>query len=112
MSWVKSISKPTVSNLFIKNVVSSVDRIRALGSLALQFAMVAQGGADVAVSADAKIWDIAAGDLIVREAGGVTYNLDGGTANVLTGKLIGASTPEVALSLINLHRKYKNQTQT
>lgn len=46
-------------------------RIRSLGSAALNMCMVALGGADVSFEFGIHAWDIAAGDLIVREAGGV-----------------------------------------
>lgn len=47
-------------------------RLRSLGSAALNMCMVALGGADVFFEFGIHAWDIAAGDLIVREAGGVT----------------------------------------
>lgn len=46
-------------------------RTRALGSAALNMCMVAMGGADINYEFGIHAWDIAAGDLIVREAGGV-----------------------------------------
>lgn len=49
-------------------------RIRSLGSAALNMCMVALGGADVSFEFGIHAWDIAAGDLIVREAGGVSID--------------------------------------
>jgi myo-inositol-1(or 4)-monophosphatase len=47
-------------------------------SLALRFARVAEGRLDVALaSPDAHDWDLAAADLIVREAGGRVADIDG-----------------------------------
>ena len=43
-----------------------------LGSAALNMCMVAQGGADAYYEFGVHCWDIAAGDVILREAGGVT----------------------------------------
>lgn len=45
--------------------------MRALGSAALNMCMVALGGADANFEFGIHVWDFAAGDLIVREAGGV-----------------------------------------
>lgn len=49
-------------------------RLRTLGSAALNMCMVALGGADVYFEFGIHAWDMAAGDLIVREAGGVSID--------------------------------------
>ncbi len=46
--------------------------IRMVGSAALSMCMVASGSADAYFEYGIHCWDIAAGDVIVREAGGVT----------------------------------------
>ncbi|MBX9930502.1 MAG: 3'(2'),5'-bisphosphate nucleotidase CysQ [Methylobacterium sp.] len=52
-----------------------VDRVP---SLALRIARVAEGSIDIGlVSSDARDWDLAAADLLLREAGGVVSDLDG-----------------------------------
>ena len=43
-----------------------------IGSAALSMCMVAQGIMDVYYEFGVHCWDIAAGDIILREAGGVT----------------------------------------
>lgn len=48
--------------------------IRSLGSAALNMCMVALGGADIFFEFGIHAWDIAAGDLIVREAGGISID--------------------------------------
>ncbi|TWT43836.1 Inositol-1-monophosphatase [Phycisphaerae bacterium RAS1] len=59
---------------------SWVDRVvvRNLGSTALHLALVAEGRMDAALISDSKLWDIAAGWLLVCEAGGAMRRLDGG----------------------------------
>jgi myo-inositol-1(or 4)-monophosphatase len=51
--------------------------LRNLGSTALHLALVASGGLDAALCTKCKIWDIAAGALLVTEAGGVVTTPDG-----------------------------------
>lgn len=51
-----------------------IHRLRSLGSAALNMCMVALGGADVSFEFGIHAWDVAAGDLIVREAGGVSID--------------------------------------
>jgi len=52
-------------------------RRRVLGSAALGFALVAAGAFRVSISATARLWDLAAGWLMVEEAGGAVGVLDG-----------------------------------
>ncbi|MCC7367652.1 MAG: inositol monophosphatase [Chloroflexi bacterium] len=51
---------------------------RNLGSIVAELAMVATGGFQYAVFGGPKLWDVAAGALIVREAGGVSLTWEGG----------------------------------
>lgn len=51
---------------------------RNLGSLCLHLAWVAGGLADAAFAQECKLWDLAAGALIVAEAGGAITNAGGG----------------------------------
>lgn len=55
----------------------STCRIRALGSTALHLAYVARGALIGAVTHSARLWDIAAGILLVEQAGGQVTDLDG-----------------------------------
>src|SRR5690606_37854405 len=50
---------------------------RVMGSTALDMAFVAEGVAAASVAVIPHVWDIAAGSLIVREAGGAVVTLDG-----------------------------------
>jgi len=50
---------------------------RNLGSIVAEIAMVATGGFQYAVFAGPKLWDVAAGVVIVREAGGRAFGWDG-----------------------------------
>lgn len=56
-----------------------VRHVRRGGSTAAGLVEVAIGAADAAWSPDAKPWDVAAGVLLVHEAGGVVGDLDGPT---------------------------------
>ena len=52
--------------------------IRRLGSAALNLSYLAAGRLDTYFATSVKIWDVAAGLLIVQEAGGVMTSIDGG----------------------------------
>ena len=52
-------------------------RIRCLGSTALHLAYVARGALVGAVTTSARLWDIAAGMLLIQQAGGIVTDLAG-----------------------------------
>ncbi len=49
---------------------------RVMGSTALDIALVAEGVAAASVAVEPKVWDVAAGALLVAEAGGVVVTID------------------------------------
>jgi myo-inositol-1(or 4)-monophosphatase len=51
--------------------------IRSLGSTALHMALIAAGLMDAELEVDSKLWDVAAGALLVSEAGGCVTGLKG-----------------------------------
>jgi fructose-1,6-bisphosphatase/inositol monophosphatase family enzyme len=51
--------------------------VRNLGSTAMHLALLAAGALDAVFADECRLWDIAAGELIVREAGGMLVSLDG-----------------------------------
>jgi myo-inositol-1(or 4)-monophosphatase len=58
--------------------------LRRMGSAALDMAYVAAGRADLYWERDLQTWDIAAGLVIVREAGGYVTDADGGSNPMAT----------------------------
>lgn len=56
-----------------------IDRgvVRNLGSTALHLALVAAGGMDATMCSDSKLWDIAAGWVMIHELGGLISTPDG-----------------------------------
>lgn len=79
---------------------------RALGSAALNMAMVALGSADANFEFGIHAWDVAAGDLIVREAGGVVIDPAGGPLDLMSRRVLCAATPELAAELSKLITQY------
>lgn len=72
--------------------------IRRLGSAAVDLAYVACGRYDGFFEYSLNPWDVAAGAIIVKEAGGVVTDFSGGN-DYLFGKKIIASNPFIAKSL-------------
>jgi Archaeal fructose-1,6-bisphosphatase and related enzymes of inositol monophosphatase family len=75
---------------FLKWTMTNARGVRRLGSAATDLAYVACGRFDAFWEYDLKPWDVAAGALIVKEAGGVVTDYKGGN-NYLFGKEIVAS---------------------
>jgi myo-inositol-1(or 4)-monophosphatase len=69
----------------------SVAGIRRFGSAALDLAYVAAGRFDGFWEANLQAWDIAAGILLVREAGGYVTDINGKSDMLKTGSVIAAN---------------------
>ena len=69
----------------IRSLLGEAEDIRRSGSAALDLAYVAAGRADAYFEAGVKAWDIAAGVLLVREAGGRVCDFRGRGEQLLNG---------------------------
>ena len=65
------------------SVSLALDRIRAVGTAAVDMVLVATGGADAYYHIGMHCWDIAASALIVTEAGGVVLDTDGSVLSLI-----------------------------
>ncbi|XP_028297158.1 inositol monophosphatase 1-like [Gouania willdenowi] len=73
-----------------------VQGVRALGTAAVDMCQVATGGADAYYHIGMHCWDIAASTIIVLEAGGVVMDTDGSEFDMMSRKVIAASSSAVA----------------
>ncbi|KAL7015725.1 hypothetical protein ACKWTF_016630 [Chironomus riparius] len=76
--------------------------IRVFGSAALTLAYVASGAIDAYTIEYLKPWDIAAGVLIVQEAGGIVIDTNGGDCNIMKPNIIAAGTMKIAMEIKNV----------
>lgn len=83
----------------MKALVPNTAGIRRPGSAALDLAWVASGRFDGFWEFGLKEWDIAAGVLIVQEAGGLLGDMQGGNSHLQTGNIVAAS-PKVFKEMI------------
>ncbi len=88
----------------IDQIISEVAGIRRSGSAALDLAWVAAGRYDAYWEYGLSLWAIAAGIIIIREAGGVVTGLDGSEDDLYTGNVI-AGNDNIHESLL---KKIKN----
>lgn len=73
--------------------------VQRSGSAALNLASVASGRVDVFWSTSLHPWDVAAGVLLVQEAGGTVTNMAGEPVDILVSSLIAASTGKIQKDL-------------
>jgi myo-inositol-1(or 4)-monophosphatase len=88
-----------------EEVISFAKGLRRAGSAALDLAYTAAGVFDGFFEMNLAPWDVAAGALIVREAGGVVTDFSGGEQFWSRGNIVGASPAvhEKLLALIARH---------
>jgi myo-inositol-1(or 4)-monophosphatase len=85
-------------------VVKNTTGVRRLGAAALDLCYVACGRFDAFWETGLQPWDLAAGTLIIREAGGLITALDGGENHMETGHVL-AGTPRIYKGLAKLCSK-------
>jgi myo-inositol-1(or 4)-monophosphatase len=75
----------------LQNLLGDAEDVRRTGSAALDLAYVACGRVDAYFEGGLKPWDIAAGVLLVREAGGRCCDFRGGGDSFNNGQIVAAN---------------------
>ncbi len=83
---------------FIRVLVAS-QSLRRTGSAAINLCYIAAGRFDGYWATSTKIWDVAAGFLILREAGGIVTDLDGGPVDLHRPRFVAAATEPLQVEL-------------
>ncbi|MET8798563.1 inositol monophosphatase family protein [Nocardia sp. NPDC004568] len=82
-------------------LAAEAERVRMLGSAALDLAWTAEGRIDGCIIMSNKQWDMAAGVLIARESGAVVTDSDGSIHNVRSRHTVAAN-PIISQELLQL----------
>jgi myo-inositol-1(or 4)-monophosphatase len=86
--------KPDSPDLLVFNrAIYQCQSVRRTGSASLNLCYLAAGRFDVFWSFATKVWDIAAGVLMVREAGGIVTAVDGGPMHLDQAQFIASANP-------------------
>ncbi len=93
-----------------ENVIRVAKGVRRAGSAALDLAYTAAGVFDGFFELHLAAWDVAAGSLLVREAGGVITDFSGGDRWFERGNIVGAS-PGVHRDLLGLINRSVTEEQ-
>lgn len=85
-------------------------KLRQAGSAALDLAYIAAGRLDGMWMRKLNIWDMAAGALMVTEAGGLLGDFNGGTGFLASGNIVAAA-PKVFRALAPLVKKHLSASE-
>jgi len=88
----------------IRDVMAACAGVRRYGAAALDLAWVAAGRFDGYWERDISAWDMAAGILLVREAGGLVSDAVGGQKMFQTGAIVAANSG-IQRSLVDMLAK-------
>jgi myo-inositol-1(or 4)-monophosphatase len=91
----------------LRSVVENTAGVRRAGSAALDLAYVAAGRLDAFWELNLKPWDVAAGIVLVQEAGGIVTEIYGQPDPLTTGHIL-AATPKLHPAVADLLRPAKD----
>ncbi|XP_074135065.1 inositol monophosphatase 1 isoform X1 [Sminthopsis crassicaudata] len=88
----------------VKIILSNMERllcipihgIRGVGTAAINMCLVASGGADAYYEMGVHCWDVAGAGIIITEAGGVLLDVTGGPFDLMSRRVIAASSRALA----------------
>lgn len=89
-----------VDETVMHNLIKTIRGSRTYGSAALELAYVAEGILDGYLSMRLSPWDIAAGNILVREVGGIITDIDGNELDMLNKQSIVACHPKLHQTII------------
>ncbi len=85
----------------VRKFIDKVGDLRRAGAASLDLAYVAAGRLDGFWESGLQSWDLAAGALLVREAGGLVTDYDGNEAYLERGEIVAAS-PKIIAEMLRL----------
>ncbi|XP_023264791.1 inositol monophosphatase 1-like [Seriola lalandi dorsalis] len=77
-----------------------VHGVRGAGSAAINMCLVASGCVEAYYEIGIHIWDVAAGSLIVSEAGGVLMDVEGGVVDLMSRRIVAANRRAIAERIV------------
>jgi len=94
----------------LAKISPKVQAVRMDGSAAINLAMIANGEAEVYAQVGIRCWDIVAGGLIVKEAGGCLMDPrggpEGGPYDYMSRGILATANPQLAKEVLDLNLEY------
>jgi len=102
-------AKKEVALANLTEMMDKAHSVRAPGPAALDIAWVGAGSADCFFHFGIHCWDMAAGALIVSEAGGVVLDPSGGEFDLMSRDILVCSSQELADQVLSFLKAYKTE---
>jgi myo-inositol-1(or 4)-monophosphatase len=112
VSFSNQVPRGSVEITRFVEVLHAAQSIRRLGSAALNLAYLAAGRLDAYYATSVQSWDVAAGILILEEAGGLVTSLDGGSFQLQRPELLAVSTRSLQREMFQLLARAQAQHTT
>lgn len=81
----------------LRNILNlPVHGVRGAGTAAINMSLVASGCVDAYYETGIHVWDVAAGSLLVTEAGGVLMDVEGGDVDLMSRRIVAANNRTIA----------------
>ncbi|MET0789488.1 MAG: inositol monophosphatase [Cellulomonas sp.] len=101
LSWTSRAPWPLdVRAAALREVAATVGKVRVVGTSATELAWVATGRTSASMAFGNAAWDVVAGVVLVREAGGVVVDLRGEPWSLASDSILAAATPEIADAMV------------
>lgn len=102
VSFSANVPRGSVEIRRFVEVLHASHTIRRLGSAALNLCYVASGRLDGYVASSVKAWDVAAGALLLQEAGAIITSLEGGSLDLYRPRFACAATAQLHAELMEI----------
>lgn len=110
LGWAESIRDDVLGRTYVLS--SRAIGVRSLGSIVVALCYVARGSIDAYQMEYLMPWDIAAGALLIQEAGGVVKNHKGGPYDIMEAQVLVAGTQELYDEMLAVNRECEGKVIT
>ncbi|WP_456846299.1 inositol monophosphatase family protein [Cellulomonas sp. P5_C6] len=101
LSWTSVAPWPLdVRAKALREVAATVGKVRVVGTSATELAWVATGRTSASILFGNAAWDVVAGVVLVREAGGVVLDARGEPWSLESDSILAAATSEIAEAMV------------
>jgi len=109
VSFAPNVPRGSIEIARFVEALHSCQSVRRLGSAALNLAYLAAGRLDAYWATSVKIWDVAAGLLMVQEAGGKISHISGGPLHLENPEFLAAASEPLHAEMLKILSRAEGQ---
>jgi myo-inositol-1(or 4)-monophosphatase len=109
VSFSSNVERGSIEITRFVEALHSCRSVRRLGSAALNLAYLASGRLDAYWATSVQAWDVAAGILLVQEAGGVATSIDGSPLNLEIPQFLASACPQLHTQMLDILKTAERQ---